>query len=134
MHFEGDDRLIVFLLNIDQIKDVSQRIHSAGGVEVVVNVVNAFESLAIEMSLANKQIRNRRFTEVRDNLLPPNTRSHVCVCRVEGTRGTSPVRGATKMRLNNFLCVVPQFFVLNRFDAEVRRLVLDGRFGFVGDA
>jgi hypothetical protein len=107
MRFDGDDRLVVFLLNIDQIKDVSQRINSAGRVEVAVNVVNAFESLAIKTSLANKQIGNRRLTEVSDNLLPPNTCSHVRVCRDEGARGTSPVRGATKTRLNNFLRIEP---------------------------
>jgi hypothetical protein len=32
---EGNGRLVVFLLNIDQIKDVSQSVYGAGGVEVV---------------------------------------------------------------------------------------------------
>ncbi len=106
MRFEEKNRLDVFLLNIDRIKDVSQYIHGAGGVEVTVNVVNAFESLAIKPSHPNKQIGNRRFTEVvSNNFLPPNACSNVCVCRDEGARGTSPVRGGTKMRLNNFLCV-----------------------------
>jgi hypothetical protein len=112
---------------------VSQCIHSAGGVEVAVNVVNAFESLAIKTSLPNKQIGNRRFTEVSNNFLPPNACSNFCVCRDEGARGTSPVRGATKTKLNNFLCIEPQFFVLDRFDAKVRWLILDGRVGFVDD-
>jgi hypothetical protein len=105
MHFEGNNRLVVFLLNINQIEDASQCIHAARGVEVAVTVVNVFKSLAIKSSLPNKQIGNRRFTEVSNNFLPPIACSNVCVCRDEGARGTSPIRGATKMRLNNFLCV-----------------------------
>jgi hypothetical protein len=69
-------------------------VYGAGGVEVVVNVVNAFKSLSIKMSLPNKQIWNRRFTEVRDNFLPPNACNHVDVCCNESARGTSPVKGA----------------------------------------
>jgi hypothetical protein len=102
-------------------------------VEVAVNVVNVIKSLAIKTSPPNKQIGNRRFTEVSDNFLPPNACSNVCVCCDEGARGTSPVRWATMTRLINFLCVELQFFVLDRFDAEIRRLVLDGKVGFVGD-
>ncbi len=126
--------LVVFLLDINQIKMYPKvSVHGARGVEVAVNVINAFESLANKTSLPNKQIGDRRFTEVSDNFLPPNACSNVCVFCDKGTRGTSPVRGATKTRLNNFLCVEPRFFVLDMFDGKVQRLVLDGRVGFVGD-
>ncbi len=100
---------------------------------MAVNVFNAFESLAIKMSLPNKKIGDRRFTEVSNNLLPLNACSNVCVHCDDGARGTIPARGATKTRLNIFLCIEPRFFVLDRFDTKVRRLVLDGRVGYVGD-
>ncbi len=73
------NRLVIFLLDIDQIKDVSQQVHGARGVEVAVNVFNAFESFAIETSFPNKKIGDGRFTEVSNNFLPPNDCSNICV-------------------------------------------------------
>ncbi len=56
---EGDNWFIVRLLDIDNIEDIAQQVDHPRWVDLVLDVVNQLETLAIESHFTNKEIRDR---------------------------------------------------------------------------
>ncbi len=93
---------------------------------MTINVVDAFEALAIKPGLPTEKIGHRGFAKEGNDLLPPNAGSNVGVRRNEVTRRARPIGRTAKMRPNDLLGIKPRFLVLDGFDAKVGQFVLDG--------
>jgi hypothetical protein len=124
--------LVVFLLDINQVKDVTQLVYSTGRVEVTVDVFDMFKTLFVKLGLPDEQVGHGRFAAVCDDFLSPDASCDILVSCDEAPRRTSPVGSPAEAGLDNLLCIEPGFFVLDWLDPKDRWLVLDGRKGWIG--
>ncbi len=47
--FEHNDRFVLHLFDVDEIKNVTESVNRAGGIKILINVLNHFKSLAIKL-------------------------------------------------------------------------------------
>ena len=90
---ERNDGLRVFFLDINKIKNITQRVYCAGWVEVTINVGDALKTFSVKTGLPNKEIRHRGFAEKGKDFLPPPTSSGIVLHRDEVARRPSPIGG-----------------------------------------
>ena len=68
---ERNDQLILGLFDVDKIKYVADRVDSARGVKILIDVFDHFEPLFVKSGLFEKQVGDRGLDVIVDDLLPP---------------------------------------------------------------
>jgi hypothetical protein len=105
---------------------VAERVDGSGGIKILINVLDHFESLSVEAGFFDKEVRDWWLDVKVDDFLPP--------CAGDGVsrRGdeelgveTRGVRVAAEAGVNDFLGFDPGVLVRNVFDPQVRGFVFD---------
>jgi hypothetical protein len=82
------------LLNVDEIKDVAERIDGARRVKVLVDMGYHFKPFAIESMFFDEEVRHRRLAVIGNNFFPPDTRGSVENRRDKFLGIARPIRSA----------------------------------------